>query len=275
MPGEVPDEAGHEEKGSSRKPPHQKPFIAPQEEPRPLFRRWKGKEDGAQKKLQDPIKEPPAKEVSPWQAPAKEAPVKEVYPRQAPVREAPVKETSSRQAPVREAPVKETSSRQAPVREAPVKETSSRQAPAREVPVTAAPVQDNRTQLKPHPSFQEKDEDVPYHLEKGRRLLPEMWEIVVVRGPKSEEGRRYSIRKESVTIGKGMNNDIVISDELLENTHIKIYLQDDRLFLQKLMKTQPIFINGKMLATNAGKAIEHGDSIQISTKTKIQLNRKL
>jgi len=265
-PADIPEQAVSVEeepegRDAVRKPSHQKPFTAPQEEPRPLFRRWRAKEDSSQRKNQAPQGGTSARDASTRGTPVKDA-----------------TSDTTRGTPAREVPATDAVQRASAPGTIPEKEVTPRgsaAAPIRGIPQAGGPLQGQRVQSGPPPPVTVREPDKPHRVEQERRLFQEVWEIIVIKGPKSEEGRRYSITRESVTVGKGMNNDFVIADELLENTHIRIFLQDNRLFLQKLMKAQPIFINGKMLATNVGKAIEHGDTVQISTKTRIQLARKL
>ncbi|MDQ7824571.1 MAG: FHA domain-containing protein [Candidatus Eremiobacteraeota bacterium] len=103
---------------------------------------------------------------------------------------------------------------------------------------------------------------------------PGAWEILVYKGSKDMEGKKYAIRKESITIGKGASNDVVLPDDQLAESHIKIYFHEGKFHLQKLVKTEPVFINGKILISGSGKHIADGDRIQISSKTTIMLRKK-
>jgi pSer/pThr/pTyr-binding forkhead associated (FHA) protein len=105
--------------------------------------------------------------------------------------------------------------------------------------------------------------------------IPDYWELVIVKGPQESEGKSYVINNAVVTIGNGLRNDIVLQDEQLANTHVRIYFRDEKFYLQKVVKTQPIFINGKILITNSDRDVVNGDVIQISSKTKIMFRKRI
>ncbi len=102
----------------------------------------------------------------------------------------------------------------------------------------------------------------------------DLWEILLIQSSDEEEGKYYPINKSSITIGKSEESDIVVHDTQLAPVHLKIYCEGTTFFLQKMERTQPVFINGKILATSAGKVILDGDLIQISGKTKLVFKKK-
>ncbi|MHC9541532.1 MAG: FHA domain-containing protein [Vulcanimicrobiota bacterium] len=106
------------------------------------------------------------------------------------------------------------------------------------------------------------------------QLQAEPCEILLIQSSSEEEGKCYPINKSSITIGKSEENDIVVHDTQLAPVHLKIYCEGTTFFLQKMEKTQPVFINGKILATSSGKLIMDGDLIQISGKTKLVFKKK-
>jgi pSer/pThr/pTyr-binding forkhead associated (FHA) protein len=106
------------------------------------------------------------------------------------------------------------------------------------------------------------------------QMQPDLWEILLLQGSGEEEGKYFPINKSSITVGKSDENDIVIHDTQLAAVHLKIYCEGTTFFLQKMERTQPVFINGKILATSSGKVIMDGDLIQISGRTKLVFRKK-
>ena len=106
------------------------------------------------------------------------------------------------------------------------------------------------------------------------QLQAEPCEILLIQSSSEEEGKCFPINKSSITIGKSEENDIVVHDTQLAPVHLKIYCEGTTFFLQKMERTQPVFINGKILATSSGKLIMDGDLIQISGKTKLVFKKK-
>gem|GEM_PF-2003955 len=132
-------------------------------------------------------------------------------------------------------------------------------------PVEAPPGKDGAARA-PASSQMKRDEQ--------NQLQAEPWEILLIQSSGEEEGKYYPINKSSITIGKSEGNDIIVQDTQLAPVHLKIYCEGTTFFLQKMEKTQPVFINGKILATSSGKVIMDGDLIQISGKTKMVFRKQ-
>lgn len=67
-------------------------------------------------------------------------------------------------------------------------------------------------------------------------------QLIIVDGP--NRGRKLSLSKETVTLGKKENNDLIIQDSTVSRNHLEISMKEDRFLLKDLESTNGTFING-------------------------------
>ncbi|WDU83557.1 FHA domain-containing protein [Caloramator sp. Dgby_cultured_2] len=74
------------------------------------------------------------------------------------------------------------------------------------------------------------------------------------------KGSLYIIHK-VMSIGRNFDNDLVIKDPYVSGNHAKIFVKDDRLFIEDLGSTNGTYVNGRRI--DKIEQIEEGDIIDI------------
>lgn len=74
------------------------------------------------------------------------------------------------------------------------------------------------------------------------------------------KGSLYIIHK-VMSIGRNFDNDLVIKDPYVSGNHAKIFVKDDRLFIEDLGSTNGTYVNGRRI--DMIEQIEEGDIIDI------------
>ncbi|MCY3572868.1 MAG: FHA domain-containing protein [Chloroflexi bacterium] len=93
--------------------------------------------------------------------------------------------------------------------------------------------------------------------------------LVVRRGPQPNES--YEIGSEATTLGRGINNDIVINDREISRSHLRLLRAGDGLTLEDLGSTNGTFVNGKRIAgitpLQVGDMIGLGDTVVLALES--------
>ena len=84
--------------------------------------------------------------------------------------------------------------------------------------------------------------------------------LQIVNGP--QRGARYSIKEESLTIGRDPSNDIFLNDRSVSRNHAKLSLVGPMCKIEDLNSFNGIWINNQNIST---KMLENGDLIQIGS----------
>ncbi len=90
--------------------------------------------------------------------------------------------------------------------------------------------------------------------------------LVVRRGPQPNQA--FDISQEAATLGRGINNDIVINDREISRNHLRLLRAGDGLTVEDLGSTNGTFVNGKRIAgvtpLNIGDMIGLGDTVVLA-----------
>lgn len=87
-------------------------------------------------------------------------------------------------------------------------------------------------------------------------------QLVVVEGP--NRGKKFTLSKDVVKVGKRENNDLVITDTTVSRNHLEIVYKEDSFLLRDLDSTNGTFING----TRVKEAyLAPGDHIKVGNTT--------
>ena len=78
-------------------------------------------------------------------------------------------------------------------------------------------------------------------------------------------GMDFPLTKAVITIGRGSDNDIVLSDEQVSRRHAEIRRQDDNFIITDLNSTNGTFVNE--LRIQKAQSLQHGDRIDIGTSS--------
>src|SRR5262249_47029236 len=83
--------------------------------------------------------------------------------------------------------------------------------------------------------------------------------VVVVSG--ADEGRKFELTGRNVSVGRGMDNDIVLTDLAVSRRHLRIDKEGQSYFLQDQGSGNGTLLNGR---DEDGRAmLRHGDRIEI------------
>ena len=87
-----------------------------------------------------------------------------------------------------------------------------------------------------------------------------------------DPGENNSLKKGSVipirgpiTIGRAVDNNVILSDQYVSGSHAKFYVKNDNYFLQDLKSTNGTMLNG--VKVNGAIEVQVGDEIKIGTVT--------
>ncbi len=90
--------------------------------------------------------------------------------------------------------------------------------------------------------------------------------LVVRRGPQPNES--FELGADATTLGRGINNDIVINDREISRSHLRLLRSGDGLTLEDLGSTNGTFVNGKRIAgvtpLQVGDMIGLGDTVLLA-----------
>lgn len=86
--------------------------------------------------------------------------------------------------------------------------------------------------------------------------------LVVQRSPSLEEGGEFQLNAAPVTVGRGGQNDLVLSgDEFASARHARIELRGDGVWVQDLESTNGTFVNGTRVA--GAQRVDDGDVVRV------------
>ena len=86
--------------------------------------------------------------------------------------------------------------------------------------------------------------------------------LVVQRSPSLEEGGEFPLNAAPVTVGRGGQNDLVLSgDEFASARHARIELRGDGVWVQDLESTNGTFVNGARVA--GAQRLDDGDVVRV------------
>ncbi len=100
------------------------------------------------------------------------------------------------------------------------------------------------------------------------------WTIHFVKMPGISRLKTFDLMKDEIIIGRSSAVDLILKDPALAERHVKIYLYDGKLYLQKLDRKKQILINGNPLISSASRLLKEGDRIQLSDLTIFELRKK-
>ena len=93
--------------------------------------------------------------------------------------------------------------------------------------------------------------------------------LVVRRGPQPNQS--FDIGADATTLGRGINNDIVINDREISRSHLRILRAGDALTVEDLGSTNGTFVNGKRISgvtpLQAGDMIGLGDTVALALES--------
>jgi pSer/pThr/pTyr-binding forkhead associated (FHA) protein len=86
--------------------------------------------------------------------------------------------------------------------------------------------------------------------------------LIVVEG--LEPGRRFPLRADTTTIGRGADNHVVLPSPAVSNEHARVEVRDGQFWLEDLNSTNGVAVNGSRLKADEPRALANGDAIRLS-----------
>ena len=86
--------------------------------------------------------------------------------------------------------------------------------------------------------------------------------VVVHSGDPQEQGKRYPLGDEDVTIGREAGNPVVIGSEQASRRHARIFVSGGAHVLVDLESTNGTFLNSKQVKE---QTLRHGDVVRVAT----------
>jgi pSer/pThr/pTyr-binding forkhead associated (FHA) protein len=86
----------------------------------------------------------------------------------------------------------------------------------------------------------------------------------VLKVRKGASSREYPLDKDTILIGRGPNNDVVLNDQFVSRQHAKLFWQKGTMYLVDVGSTEGTLLNGKKLEKDVPYACGQGDTISIS-----------
>ncbi len=90
--------------------------------------------------------------------------------------------------------------------------------------------------------------------------------LILQRGG-TEAGRRWMLDRQSLTIGRADDCDIILPDRLVSRHHARIYWLDGRYYVEDLGSKNGTHVNGQEVTR--ARMLEDGDEIQIALRFKL------
>lgn len=95
------------------------------------------------------------------------------------------------------------------------------------------------------------------------------WGLKFMKSPSGE--KKFIIKNDEVLIGRAGDIELSLNDLQLAERHVKLYLYDDKLYLQRLDRKKPVFINGNAMVSSASRLLSEGDKIKLSDFTAFEI----
>jgi pSer/pThr/pTyr-binding forkhead associated (FHA) protein len=86
--------------------------------------------------------------------------------------------------------------------------------------------------------------------------------VVVHSGDPQEQGKRYPLGDEDVTIGREPGNTVVVGSEQASRRHARIFVSGGAHVLVDLESTNGTFLNSKQVTE---QTLRHGDVVRVAT----------
>jgi pSer/pThr/pTyr-binding forkhead associated (FHA) protein len=86
--------------------------------------------------------------------------------------------------------------------------------------------------------------------------------VVVHSGDPQEQGKRYTLSDEDVTIGREPGNTVVVGSEQASRRHARIFVSGGAHVLVDLESTNGTFLNSKQVKE---QTLRHGDVVRVAT----------
>ncbi len=87
---------------------------------------------------------------------------------------------------------------------------------------------------------------------------------------KKESNQSY-IEKTSFIIGRAPDSDLFINSGVVSRRHLKVYLEDNRIYIEDLKSTNGTYLNGGLLEPNEAYEYKSTDRLYIDTSKEVQI----
>lgn len=108
----------------------------------------------------------------------------------------------------------------------------------------------------------------PIEIPRAKPRVPQSVTVTIVAGP--QHGQRYALPPGRATLGRGLENDVVLEDPRVSRHHAEIYLRGNDWYLKDLDSTNGTFVNGYGIRE---RALESGDRISLGGVEMVFQNR--
>ncbi|MFO0584265.1 MAG: FHA domain-containing protein [Anaeromyxobacteraceae bacterium] len=96
----------------------------------------------------------------------------------------------------------------------------------------------------------------------GRQPAPSATLVVVHSADREEQGKRYPLREEDLTLGREAGNTVVIGSDQASRRHARIFVSGGAHVLVDLDSTNGTFLNSKLVKE---QTLRHGDVLRIAS----------
>ena len=116
----------------------------------------------------------------------------------------------------------------------------------------------------------EWQEEFPTDPGRPEKLMGVLDRVVLVRMEGAEAGRAYEITGASATIGRSLDNDIIIEDSSVSRAHARIVIEASSVLLEDLGSQNSTFVQGEPIAR---VELQTGDTIQLGAHAGFSFQR--
>lgn len=96
----------------------------------------------------------------------------------------------------------------------------------------------------------------------GRQPAPSATLVVVHSADREEQGKRYPLREDDLTLGREAGNTVVIGSDQASRRHARIFVSGGAHVLVDLDSTNGTFLNSKLVKE---QTLRHGDVLRIAS----------
>jgi pSer/pThr/pTyr-binding forkhead associated (FHA) protein len=86
--------------------------------------------------------------------------------------------------------------------------------------------------------------------------------LIVVEG--LEPGRRFALRPDATTIGRGEDNHVALPSPAVSSEHARIVVRDGQFWIEDLDSTNGLAVNGSRVKSGEPRALSNGDAVRVS-----------